>query len=81
VTLAHQFLSQLEIPVWDAFLGNVWTVISFRLGRADAETLEKEFFPQFKSTDLINLPNHRIYLKLMVDGAVSRPFSAEPMRL
>ena len=49
---------------------------AFRLGLADAEILEKEFYPEFSATDLIKLPNYRIYLKLMVDGVVSRPFSA-----
>jgi hypothetical protein len=74
--LAHQFLTQLEIPVRDAILGNAGTIISFRLGLADAEILEKEFYPEFSPTDLVRLPNYRIYLKLMVDGVVSRPFSA-----
>src|SRR5262249_35841581 len=77
--LAHQFLSQLEIPVRDAILGNVGTMISFRLGLTDAEILEKEFYPAFTATDLVSLPNYRIYLKLMVDGVVSRPFSAETL--
>jgi type IV secretory pathway TraG/TraD family ATPase VirD4 len=76
LVLAHQFLSQLELPVRDAVFGNVGTTVAFRLGLADAEILEKEFYPDFKATDLVSLPNHRIYLKLMVDGVVTRPFSA-----
>lgn len=76
LVLAHQFLSQLEIPVRDAILGNVGTMIAFRLGLADAEVLEKEFYPEFSGADLTRLPNYRIYLKLMVDGVVTRPFSA-----
>jgi hypothetical protein len=81
LVLAHQFLSQLEPPVRDAVLGNVGTVVSFRLGLADAEFLEKIFYPAFSAVDLINLPNYHIYLKLMVDGVVSRPFSAVTLRL
>jgi hypothetical protein len=74
--LAHQFLSQLDEQVRDAVLGNVGTIIAFRLGLADAEILEKEFFPELRAHDLVSLPNHHIYLKMMIDGAVSRPFSA-----
>ncbi len=81
LVLAHQFLSQLELPVRDAILGNVGTMISFRLGLADAEVLEKEFYPAFSAVDLVSLPNHHVYLKLMVDGVVSKPFSAETLPL
>jgi hypothetical protein len=76
LVLTHQFLSQLELLVRDAVLGNVGTTIAFRLGLADAEVLEREFAPVFSALDLINLPNYHVYLKLMVDGAVSKPFSA-----
>jgi hypothetical protein len=58
--LAHQFLSQLELPVRDAVLGNVGTMIAFRLGLADAEVLEAEFLPEFTATELINLPNYHL---------------------
>jgi hypothetical protein len=76
LVLAHQYLSQLDLMVRDAVLGNVGTTISFRLGLADAEILGNEFFPEVSSLDLLNLPNHHIYLRLMVGGVVSRPFSA-----
>jgi energy-coupling factor transporter ATP-binding protein EcfA2 len=75
--LAHQYLSQLDPQVRDAVFGNVGTVISFRLGLTDAEILAKEFYPTFTAADLVSLPNYEIYLKLMVDGAVSTPFSGE----
>ena len=75
--LAHQFLTQLDPQLRDAILGNVGTIIAFRLGLADAEILEKEFFPELRAHDLVSLPNHHIYLKMMIDGAVSRPFSAD----
>ena len=74
--LAHQFASQLEEPVRESILGNVGTVIIFRVGVTDAEILEKAFYPEFRATDIINLPNYHIYLKLMVDGVVSKAFSA-----
>lgn len=75
--LAHQYLSQIELQVKDAILGNVGTIILFRIGPTDAEVLAQEFAPEFRESDLVNLPNHSIYLKLMIDGKVSRPFSAE----
>ncbi|MBI3798033.1 MAG: type IV secretion system DNA-binding domain-containing protein [Deltaproteobacteria bacterium] len=79
LVLAHQYLSQVEPEVRDAVLGNVGTTISFRLGSADAEILGKEFYPEITALDLVNLPNYQIYLKLMVNGVVSRPFSAETL--
>jgi Type IV secretion-system coupling protein DNA-binding domain len=75
--LAHQYLSQLDEQVRDAILGNAGTIISFRLGLADAEIIGKEFWPEFSKEDLIRLPNYNVYLKLMVRGAISKPFSAE----
>lgn len=80
LVVAHQYIGQLmtgEVTkVRDAVFGNVGTMISFRVGAADAEFLEKEFEPEFNAQDIINLPNYNVYLKLMVDGITSRPFSA-----
>ena len=76
LVLAHQYLSQLELPIRDAVLGNVGTLIIFRIGANDAEILAQEFAPQFKPVDFTNLPNFHIYLKLMIDGKISPPFSA-----
>lgn len=78
--LAHQYLTQLELPVRDAILGNVGTIITFRLGLPDAEILAKELAPEFSAHDLLQLPNYHLYLRLMVDGVVSKPFSAETLR-
>jgi hypothetical protein len=61
-------------------LGNAGTIIAFRLGPHDAKALAGEFEPKFEAVDLMNLPNHHIYLKLMIDGAPSQPFSAVTMR-
>ena len=77
LVLAHQYLSQLDAQVRDAIWGNAGTIICFRVGKADAQILEKEFPPELSATDLMSLSNYNIYLKLMVDGTVSRPFSAQ----
>jgi hypothetical protein len=76
LVLAHQYLTQLDFSIRDAVLGNVGTLIIFRIGAQDAETLAPEFVPEFKASDFTNLPNYHIYLKLMIDGTISRPFSA-----
>ena len=79
--IAHQYIGQLttdtSTAVRDAVFGNVGTIISFRVGAADAEALELEFTPEFLQNDIIRLPNYNIYLKLMIDGIASRPFSAK----
>jgi hypothetical protein len=75
-TIAHQYLHQLEPDVRHAVLGNVGTIMSFRLGAEDTPYFVREFAEEFEEIDLLQLPNYRIYLKLMIDGAPSRPFSA-----
>lgn len=74
--LAHQYIEQLDEKIRGAIFGNVGTIISFRIGAEDAKYLAKEFYPVFDENDLINLPNYNIYLKLMINGATSQPFSA-----
>lgn len=76
MVLANQYLAQLDPLVRDAILGNVGTLISFRVGPYDAEILAKEFAPVFNAQDLMNLPNYMIYLRLMIDGVPSQPFGA-----
>jgi CxxC-x17-CxxC domain-containing protein len=81
--IAHQYIGQLvtdsSTAVRDAVFGNVGTMVSFRVGAADAEALELEFTPEFLQNDLISLPNYNIYIKLMIDGITSRPFSAQTL--
>jgi hypothetical protein len=76
LTIAHQYIEQLDEKVAPAVFGNVGTIIAFRVGGADGEFLEKEFFPTFTQVDLVNLPKYEVYLKLMIDGVASEPFSA-----
>lgn len=76
LTMAHQYMEQLDETVLAAVIGNVGSILTFRVGSTDAEILAKEFIPTFVEEDLINLPKYHIYLKLMIDGIASRPFSA-----
>ncbi|MEZ4927911.1 MAG: type IV secretion system DNA-binding domain-containing protein [Saprospiraceae bacterium] len=75
MTLAHQYMNQLDKDIKSAVLGNAGTVISFRIGTEDAMHMSREMYPEFDIEDFINLPNFKIYLKLMIDGRPSRPFS------
>ncbi len=74
--LAHQYIEQLEEEVAAAVFGNVGTLVCFRVGGEDAEFLAKEFEPEFLAEDLVNLGKYNVYLKLMIDGVTSSPFSA-----
>lgn len=76
LTIAHQYIEQMDEQVRAAVFGNVGTMIVFRVGATDAEVLEKEFAPSFQAEDLVNLGFAQIYLKLMIDGLTSSPFSS-----
>ncbi len=75
--MAHQYIEQLDEKVKPAVFGNVGTIIVFRVGATDAEELVKEFTPVFTEEDIVNLPKYEMYLKLMIDGIASDPFSAK----
>jgi hypothetical protein len=76
LVLAHQYFHQLEPEIRHAVLGNTGSLISFRVGAEDAAYLAREFMPVFEAEDLITLSNHRVYLRLTIDGEPSKPFSA-----
>ncbi|MEQ1707491.1 MAG: TraM recognition domain-containing protein [Terricaulis sp.] len=76
LVMAHQYLAQLEPDIRHAVLGNAGTIISFRVGAEDAHVMARQFEPAFEPIDLMNLPNRHFYLRLMIDGAPSTPFSA-----
>lgn len=77
--LTHQYIDQLPEDIVRSILGNVGTLISFRVGNRDAKVLAEEFSPILSETDLINLPRYNIYIKLLIDGTTSKPFSAITM--
>jgi hypothetical protein len=76
ITAAHQYVHQLEPDVRHAVFGNTGTIISFRIGAEDATYIARELNGRFGEIDLLQLPNYQIYLKLMIDGMPSVPFSA-----
>ena len=77
--VAHQYIKQLEEEVCWGVFGNVGTIITFRVGADDATFMENEFMPTFTPEDLVNLSKFEVYMKLMVDGAATPPFSAHTL--
>lgn len=85
--IAHQYISQItklrgggqgthdDTTIRDAVFGNVGSMMCFKIGSADAETLAKEFAPVFSEQDLINIANYQAYIKLNIDNTTSRAFS------
>lgn len=77
LTIAHQFIAQLDEKIRDAVIGNVGTKAAFRIGTTDAEFLEKQFQPVFTRHDLEKMPNYNAALSLLVNGVPARSFSVQ----
>lgn len=80
IVLAHQYLSQLDPAIRDAVFGNAGTIVAFRVGGSDAQFLAREFAPRFEAEDFISLPRFHAYVRLMIGGETSKPFSATTIR-
>ena len=81
LTMAHQYVGQILPKVQAAVLGNVGTIVSFRIGGDDAVKLKPEFAPVFDVKDLINLGIGEFYIKATIEGETYDPFSAETLRV
>lgn len=79
LTLANQYLAQLEDAILDAVFGNVGSLLCFQIGARDAETLSEQFGEEVTPQDLMNLPKYTSYLRLLIDGMPSRAFSMETL--
>jgi hypothetical protein len=77
LTMAHQFIAQLDEKIKDAVFGNVGNMSVFRVGAEDAEFLEKQFEPVFTSNDIMNIDNMNCYVKMLSGGKPVRPFNIE----
>ncbi|MFH1909976.1 MAG: type IV secretion system DNA-binding domain-containing protein [bacterium] len=75
--VTNQYIAQMPETVANAVFGNVGSIITFRVGAGDAEFLNREFVPVFEPSDLVNLDNYVIYLKISINGVTSSPFSAK----
>lgn len=79
LTIAHQFIAQLDEKIRDAVIGNVGTKAAFRIGTTDADFLEKQFLPTFTATDLENLPNYHAVLSMLANNVPAKPFTITPL--
>ncbi len=75
LTIAHQFMAQLDSDIKDAVFGNVGSIAAFRVGSDDAIALESQFTPTFTASDLLNVPNRNAYVRILADGTPTKPFS------
>jgi len=79
--LAHQYLHQLQTDIKNAVLGNIGTIICFKLGQVDAKYMAQEMYPVFQTSDFTNLEHFHIYLKLLINGKSPQAFSAKTITL
>lgn len=77
LVLAHQYLGQLPDEIKDAVVGNVGTMLAFRIGAEDAEALEGEFGPDLTAADLERLAQYKMAARVLAKGASLPPFSAQ----
>jgi Helicase HerA, central domain len=75
LTVAHQFIAQLDPVIKDAVFGNVGSIASFRIGYEDATFLESQFAPIFSVNDLMNVPNYNAFVRMLANGTPTKPFS------
>ncbi|MEI7689262.1 MAG: type IV secretory system conjugative DNA transfer family protein, partial [Candidatus Nomurabacteria bacterium] len=79
--IAHQYIAQLLPKVQQAVLGNVGSIVTFRVGGDDATKLKPEFAPVFDVKDMINLGVGEFYIKMTIDGESYDPFSGETLQV
>jgi len=75
LTVAHQFIAQLDEEIKDAVFGNVGSIVSFRVGAEDADFLESQFTPVFAAKDIMNVPNYNALVRILANGVPTKPFS------
>ena len=79
LTVAHQFIAQLDEGIRDAVFGNVGSMASFRVGPDDAEFLESQFAPVFTARDLMNVENRQAFLRILSNGSPVKPFNIKTL--
>lgn len=79
ITLANQYIDQLEEGIQKAIFGNAGTLMSFVTGAGDALLLQQEFAGLYTQNDLVSLGKYEIVLKLSIDGMTTSPFPAKTL--
>jgi len=75
LTVAHQFIAQLDPVIRDAVFGNVGSMAAFRVGNDDAQALEAQFAPTFTANDIMNTPNYNAVMRILANGTPTPAFS------
>ncbi len=78
LNITNQYIAQLDEKIRNAVIGNAGTLVTFRIGAADADFLVKEFDP-LQLEDLTNIDKYNFYIKMLIDGAPARPFNAQSL--
>lgn len=81
LTVANQYISQMNETVRDAVFGNVGTMISFRVSADDAPILAKQFEPNFEAVDLLQMHNRNFVINMVIGGEKTPAFSARTLEL
>lgn len=81
LTIAHQFLAQLDQNIRDAVFGNVGSMSVFRVGQEDGEFFEKMFQPTFSASDFTNIENRNAYVRILAHGVPQKPFNIRTLDL
>jgi hypothetical protein len=77
LTVAHQFLAQIDEKIRDAVFGNVGSMAVFRVGQEDGEFFAKQFAPVFNSLDFVNIENYNMYMRMLAGGVPQKPFNVK----
>jgi hypothetical protein len=77
LTMANQYIDQMGDSVKSAVFGNVGSIVSYQVGADDADVFARQFSAQVEPDDILNLPKHKAYIRLMIDGISSQVFSAD----
>ena len=77
LTVAHQYISQLEENIKNAVFGNVGSMAIYRISTEDASFVEQQFKPVFDADDIVKLDNFNCYMKMLVNGQPTKPFNME----
>lgn len=75
LTVAHQYIAQLEENIRDAVFGNVGSMAVFRVGAEDAQFLESKFKPVFSAADIMKIENRNAYISMLINGQPTKPFN------
>jgi hypothetical protein len=81
LTIAHQFLAQIDAKIRDAVFGNVGSMAVFRVGEEDGEFFAKQFAPVFEAQDFVNIENRNAYVRLLAKGVPQKPFNIRTLDL